>query len=171
MATIRGEKPDLVYFGGTTQSKGGQIAKDMIAAGLDCRLMVPDACYEEAFIQSAGAENLDERCYVTFGGLPPERLEGAGKAFVEKYTSRYGGAPEGYAIYGYEAAKVALAAIAKAGVKDRAAILRAALQIKDFNQGALGVWSFDANGDTTLKTISGNIVRGGRFQFVKLLGS
>ncbi len=171
MATIRGEKPDLVYFGGTTQSKGGQIAKDMIAAGLDCKLMVPDACYEEAFIQSAGAENLDERCYVTFGGLPPERLEGAGKAFVEKYTSRYGGAPEGYAIYGYEAAKVALAAIAKAGVKDRVAILRAALQIKDFNQGALGVWSFDANGDTTLKTISGNIVRGGRFQFVKLLGS
>ncbi len=52
MATIKGEKPDLIYFGGTTQSKGGQIAKDMVAAGLDCKLMVPDACYEEAFIQS-----------------------------------------------------------------------------------------------------------------------
>ncbi len=170
MATIKGEKPDLVYFGGTTQSKGGQIAKDMVAAGLDCKLMVPDACYEEAFIKSAGAENVNGRCFATFGGLPPEQLQGPGKAFVEKYEKQYGSKPEGYAIYGYEAAKVALAAIAKAGVKDRDAIRKAALEIKDFDQGALGVWSFDANGDATLKTISGNEIRNGRFEFVKLLG-
>jgi branched-chain amino acid transport system substrate-binding protein len=170
MATIKGEKPDLVYFGGTTQSKGGQIAKDMIAAGLDCKLMVPDACYEEAFIQSAGADNLNGRCYVTFGGLPPEQLTGPGKAFVDKYIQRFGGMPEGYAIYGYEAAKVALEAISRAGVKNRDAIRKACLAIADFNQGALGTWSFDANGDTTLRTISGNIVRHGRFEFVKLLG-
>jgi branched-chain amino acid transport system substrate-binding protein len=170
MATIKSEKPDLVYFGGTTQSKGGQIAKDMIAAGLYCKLMVPDACYEDAFIRAAGAENLNDRCYVTFGGLPPEKLQGPGRAFVEKYESRYKGKPEGYAIYGYEAAKVALAAIARAGVKDRAAILKACLEIRDFDQGALGTWSFDAHGDTTLKTISGNIVHDGRFEFVKLLG-
>jgi len=170
MATIKGLKPDLVYFGGTTQSKGGQIAKDMIAAGLDCKLMVPDACYEEAFILSAGAENLNDRCYVTFGGLPPEELQGPGKAFVEKYTKRYGAQPEGYAIYGYEAGKVALEAIARAGVKDRAAILKACLSIENFDKGALGTWSFDKNGDATIKTISGNIVHDGHFKFVKLLG-
>ena len=170
MATIKGEKPDLVYFGGTTQSKGGQIAKDMIAAGLDCKLMVPDACYEEAFIESAGAENVNDRCYVTFGGLPPEQLQGPGKAFVEKYLKRYGKAPEGYAIYGYEAAKVALEAITRAGVKDREALCRACLGIKNFDQGALGAWSFDANGDTTLTTISGIMVHEGEFKFVKLLG-
>jgi branched-chain amino acid transport system substrate-binding protein len=170
MATIKGEKPDLVYFGGTTQSKGGQIAKDMIAAGLDCKLMVPDACYEEAFITSAGAENVNDRCYVTFGGLPPEELKGPGRAFVEKYEKRFGGKPEGYAIYGYEAAKVALEAIRKAGVKDRRAILKACLAIKDFDQGALGTWSFDEHGDTTLKTISGNVVHDGKFELVKLLG-
>jgi branched-chain amino acid transport system substrate-binding protein len=170
MATIKGEKPDLVYFGGTTHSKGGPIAKDMIAAGLDCKLMVPDACYEEAFIESAGPENVNDRCYVTFGGLPPDRLQGAGKQFVDKYKARYGGEPEGYAIYGYEAGKVALEAIRRAGVKNREAILQACLAIKDFDQGALGKWSFDANGDTTLQTISGNIIHNGRFEFVKLLG-
>ena len=170
MATIKGLKPDLVYFGGTTQSKGGQIAKDMVAAGLDCKLMVPDACYEEAFIQSAGAENLNDRCYVTFGGLPPEELKGPGKAFVEKYTKRYGAQPEGYAIYGYEAGKVALEAISRAGVKDRAAILKACLSIENFDKGALGTWSFDKNGDATIKTISGNIVHDGHFRLVKLLG-
>ena len=88
MATIKGEKPDLVYFGGTTQSKGGQIAKDMVAAGLDCKLMVPDACYEEAFIQSAGAENVNDRCYVTFGGLPPERAARARARRSSRNTQR-----------------------------------------------------------------------------------
>ena len=169
MTTIKGLQPDLIYFGGTTQTKGGQIAKDMVAAGLACKLMVPDACYEDAFIAAAGASNLNDRCYVTFGGLPPQKLTGAGREFVEKYQARYGREPESYAIYGYEAAKVALAAIELAGRKDRPAIVAAALAIRDFQAGALGSWSFDANGDTTIRTISGSRVHNGKFEFVKLL--
>jgi len=170
MTAIRETRPDLIYFGGTTQSKGGQVAKDMVAAGLDCKIMVPDACFEEALIESAGAENLNNRCYATFGGLPPDALTGRGKEFVEKYRIRFKTTPEAYAIYGYEAAKVALTAIQKAGVKDRAAIVAACLAIRDFDQGALGTWSFDENGDTSLTTISGSIVRDGKFHFVKQLG-
>ncbi|MGD9721051.1 MAG: branched-chain amino acid ABC transporter substrate-binding protein [Pirellulales bacterium] len=170
MATIKGLKPDLVYFGGTTQSKGGQIAKDLVAAGLDSKLMVPDACYEEAFIKSAGAENLNDRCFITFGGMPPDKLTGPGKKFVDKYQQQFGGLPEGYAIYGYEAAKAAIEAIRRAGVKDRAAILKACQEIKDFDQGALGTWSFDKNGDSTLSTVTGSTVHNGHFEFVKILG-
>ncbi len=170
MATIKGMRPDLVYFGGTTQTKGGQIAKDMIAAGLDCKLMVPDACYEEAFIESAGADNVNDRCYVTFGGLPPDQLAGRGKQFVENYRERYGGDPEAYAVYAYEATLVALEAIRRAGVKNRQAILDACLAIENFDQGVLGTWSFDENGDTTLRTVSALIIRDGRFEFVKILG-
>lgn len=171
MTAVKSLRPDLVYFGGTTQTKGGQIAKDMLAVGLTCKLMVPDACMEEAFIRSAGAENLDNRCYVTFAGLPPRHLRGAGRRFVEKYRSRYGKMPEAYAVYGYEAAKVALAAIDRARVKDRQAILAACLGLRDFDGGALGTWSFDANGDSTLGTLSGSIVRDGKFEFVKMLGT
>jgi branched-chain amino acid transport system substrate-binding protein len=170
MTSIKASTPDLIYFGGTTQSKGGQIAKDMVAAGLKCKLMVPDACYEGAFIDAAGASNVNDRCYVTFGGLPAEELRGPGREFVERYKDRFHSEPEGYAIYGYEAGKVALAAIERAGSKDRDAIVAACLAIKDFDQGALGTWSFDANGDTTVTTISGNVVHDGKFQFVKLLG-
>jgi branched-chain amino acid transport system substrate-binding protein len=170
MTTIKGLQPDLIYFGGSTQTKGGQIAKDMVAAGLTCKLMVPDACYEDAFIKAAGAKNVNDRCYVTFGGLPPTELKGPGREFVEKYKARYGREPEGYAIYGYEAGKVALEAIRRAGRKDRQAIVDAALSIRDFRQGALGSWSFDDNGDTTITTISGSQVHNGEFQFVKLLG-
>jgi branched-chain amino acid transport system substrate-binding protein len=169
MATIKARGPDLVYFGGTTQTKGGQLARDLVAAGMNCKFMVPDGCMEDAFIEAAGADVLNGRCYVTFGGLPPDKLTGPGKVFVEKYQKRYGTMPEAYAIYGYEAAKVAIAAIARAGKKDRAAIVDACLSIRDFD-GALGRWSFDANGDTTLTTMSGNIVRDGHFEFVKMLG-
>jgi branched-chain amino acid transport system substrate-binding protein len=169
MTKVKAADPDLVYFGGTTQTKGGQVAHDMVAAGLTCKLMVPDGCMEDAFIEAAGADVLNGRCYVTFGGLPPDKLTGKGKEFVEKYTKRHGTAPEAYAIYGYEAAKVAVEAIRRAGAKDRAAILQAALALRDFD-GALGRWSFDANGDTTLTTMSGNIVRNGHFEFLKVLG-
>jgi branched-chain amino acid transport system substrate-binding protein len=40
---------------------------------------------------------------------------------------------------------------------------------KDFD-GALGTWSFDANGDTTSKIMSGQTVENGDFKFVKVLG-
>jgi branched-chain amino acid transport system substrate-binding protein len=131
--------------------------------------MCPDGCFEEAFIESAGAENLNDRCFITFGGLPPDKLEGAGKAFVEKYKAKYNSEPEAYAIYGYESAMVALEAVRKAGKKDRAAIVDACRTLKDY-EGALGKWSFDENGDTTMRVLSGNTVKDGKFTFVRLLG-
>ncbi|MFM7035911.1 MAG: branched-chain amino acid ABC transporter substrate-binding protein, partial [Planctomycetia bacterium] len=127
MARIKSAGPDLVYFGGTTQSKGGQLAKDMASAGITASLMVPDGCREQAFIDAAGAAILEGRCFVTFGGLPTERLSGKGADFVARYRSRFGEIPEGYAVYGYEAAQVVLRAIRDAGVKDRRAIADAAL--------------------------------------------
>jgi branched-chain amino acid transport system substrate-binding protein len=169
LRTVKDKQPDLVYFGGTTQSKGGQLAMDMVDVGLSAKLMVPDGCMEQAFIDSAGAANLEGRCFVTFGGIPPDQYSGAAKVFGEKYRAKYGTEPEAYSIYGYEAARVAIEAIRKAGVKDRAAIVKAAFSIRDF-PGALGTWSVDENGDTTLAAISGNVVQGGKFKFVKLLG-
>jgi branched-chain amino acid transport system substrate-binding protein len=162
--------PDMIYYGGTSQTGAGQVAKDMVAEGLRAILMVPDGCYENAFIQAAGADVFKKlKCYVTFGGMPPDQLEGKGKEFVEKYKAKYKVMPEGYAIYGYEAGKVALEAIKRAGKKDRQAILDAALKIKDFD-GALGKWSFDENGDTTSTMLSVSIVENGDFKFVKLFG-
>jgi len=141
----------------------------LVAVGLKAKFMVPDGCFEDAFIKAAGEENLNDRCYVTFGGLPPEKLTGKGKDFVDNYVKKYGNMPEGYAVYGYEAAKVALEGVRRAGKKDREAIRSACFTIRNF-EGALGSWSFDRNGDTTLKTMSGQIVRNGKFEFFTLLG-
>jgi branched-chain amino acid transport system substrate-binding protein len=82
--------------------------------------------------------------------------EGSAKEFADNYKAAYGADPEAYAIYGYEAAKVALAAIAAAGVKDRTKIRDAVFATKDF-KGILGTWGFDANGDTSVTTMSVSI--------------
>jgi branched-chain amino acid transport system substrate-binding protein len=162
MTKIKLKKPDLVYFGGTTQSKAGQVAKDMVKAGLDqCKLMGPDGCYEEAMIASAGAETLIGRFHCTFGGLTPDRLMiGDGKKFVEKYEKLFGKEPtEAYAIYGYECGRVAVEAIRKAGGKDRAAVCAGGRSIKDFDGASGSKWSFDENGDTTLQLMTGSTVK------------
>ena len=169
MTKVKASGPELIYFGGTTQTKAGQLVKDMLAVGLNAKFMCPDGCFEDAFIDSAGAANLENRALITFGGLPAEKLTGKGKTFVDNYQKKFGKVPEAYAAYGYECAKVALAAVQRAGKKDRDAIRAAGLTIKNFD-GVLGKWSFDKNGDTTLKTMSGNGVKDGKFVFLTTLG-
>jgi branched-chain amino acid transport system substrate-binding protein len=169
MAKIKQLDPDWIYFGGTTQTNAGQIAKDLVASGLRAKLMVPDGCFEEAFIQAAGPENVNERAFLTFGGLPPEKLTGKGAEFVKKYKEKYKSDPESYAVYGYAAGKVAVDALARAGKKDRAAVRQAVAETKE-TDGVLGSWTFDANGDTTLKVMSGNVVKAGKFAFETVLG-
>ncbi len=167
---VKATKPDMVYFGGTTQSNAGQVAKDMRSGGYEGMFMVPDGCFEQAFIEAAGAANLNGKTYITFGGLPPEKMTGKGAEFCAAYQSKFGAVPEAYASYGYESARVILLAIAQAKTKDRSGILAAVAATKDFN-GVLGKWSFDANGDTSSRVMSGQTVQDGKFVFVKVLGN
>ncbi len=163
------KKPDLVYFGGTTQSNGAQVLKDMVAGGVGAKYMGPDGCCEAAFVQAAGEDNVVDRAYFTFPGVPTERLSEKGKAFFAEYETKFGIKAEPYAIYGYECGLVAIDAIKRAGKRDRAAIVAAVAATKDFD-GALGRWSFDANGDTSIATFSGRVWKNGEFQFLKVLG-
>jgi branched-chain amino acid transport system substrate-binding protein len=166
---IRSTRPDLVYFGGTPQTNAGQIAKDMRAGGLDkVKLLLPDGCFDEALISSAGAVALNDRTYVTFPGLPPARLQGRGKEFYNAYLKKYNSEPSAFSVYGYDATSALIEAIKVAGNKDRLAIIEALKGLTDF-QGALGTWQFDENGDITLKHLSGNMVKNGAFEFVKTL--
>jgi branched-chain amino acid transport system substrate-binding protein len=168
---VKDAKPDLVYFGGTTQTKAGQIFKDMISVGLTCPMMGPDGTFETAMIESAGKESFEKApFYATFGGLPIEELkDGRGPTFIKNFTALYGKPPtEAYAAYGYECGLVALDALKRAGKKDRDAVRLAGLATENF-VGTIGKWSFDANGDTDSKVMSGNTVKDGKFVFDRKL--
>jgi branched-chain amino acid transport system substrate-binding protein len=154
---LASKTPDLVYFGGTTMTVNPSLFQHLATP-----LMVSDGCFEDAFLELAGKEKLEGRCYVTFGGIPPP------EEFAKKFEVKWGRKPEVYAVYGYEAARVALEAIRRAGVKDRDAIRRACLEIREF-RSELGVFGFDENGDTTHAVMSGYVVRNGAFEFERRL--
>jgi branched-chain amino acid transport system substrate-binding protein len=96
-------------------------------------------------------------------------LKGKGREFYEAYKKKFNSEPEAYAVYGYEAARVVLEAIQRAGKKDREAIRSAVAATKDFD-GALGKWNFDKNGDTSLKVMMVEEIKNGRFSPVKIVG-
>ena len=167
---VKATNPDLVYYGGITQNNAGQLWRDLRDAMPNVKLMGPDGILEQEWIDAAG--DAAEGTYITFGGLPADQLTGKGAEFIKNYNAKYpNNPPEAYTAYGYEAASVVLNAIEKASATNpadmaalRAAVLKAIGETKDY-QGVLGTWSFNQEGDTSLTAMSGNIVKGGKFQF------
>jgi branched-chain amino acid transport system substrate-binding protein len=158
---VRQSGADVVFFGGITQNNAGKLWQDLRATlGPDVKLMGPDGIFEQAWLDAAGPAA--EGTYITFGGVPPSKLTGAGATWYQNYKKKYNGEPEAYAGYGYESMKVALDAIAKAGKKDRASIRDMIFGERNFS-GALGTWSFTDTGDTSLTAMSGRQVKSGSF--------
>ena len=60
-------------------------------------------------------------------------------------------------------------AIERAGEKDRAKILEAVRSTKDFDKGIGEPFSFDENGDPTIFSMSGFIVKDGNFEFQEVI--
>ncbi len=96
-----------------------------------------------------------------------------GRQFLAAYKAKFGvGNPDPYAIYGYEAMKLAIDTIAKLGSQgnSKAAVLTALFAIKD-RHSVLGTYGFDKNGDTTLTKYGVyNVGPDGNPKFVKAVG-
>ena len=166
---IKDSGADLVYYGGIVDNNPAVLVKDLKAVAPTIKFMGPDGINCSEFLKQAGPAG--EGVYSTFGGVPPEKYTGKSADWLKAYDAKYQNkSPNAYAIYGYEAAKVVLAAIAKAGDKadDRATVLANVMGTKDYD-GVLGKWSFDANGDTTLTQFSGSVAKAGAWAFDKEL--
>ena len=102
--------------------------------------------------------------------LDPKLYPPSAQRCSRSTRQKYGIDPEPYAIYGYEAMKVALLAIQNAGDKgnDRQAVIDAFFKIKD-RDSVLGKYSIDPNGDTTLSDYGADKVVGGKLVFDKVI--
>ena len=167
---VKDSGADFVYYGGITQQNAAIVLKDVKSAVPTIKFMGPDGIFEDEFLKAAGPAA--EGIYVTFGGVTPDKYTGKSKDWLTRYKAKFGATdPDVYAIYGYEAALVAIDAIKRAGDKadDRATVRDNVFATKDFD-GVLGQkWSFDANGDTSVTVMSGAQVKSGKFGFVKEL--
>lgn len=152
---------DFLYYGAVIQSDPGVLLRDVRQAVPSIGFMGPDGIAGDDLMRQAGESAIG--AYVTLEVPPVSAYTGRMREWADRYRARYGEQPEIYAVYGYEAAKVVLAAIEKAGDRadDRAAVRDLVLGTKDF-AGVLGTWSFDANGDISVPTRVGRkVVRAG----------
>lgn len=163
---IKASGADLIYYTKNIGSNVNELLKVLERNKMTTRLMAAGRLYSLSDLDALNT-NTNDRFYLTRGAyalsaeypLPPyNEATPECAAFYRRYQARYGSAPTVFAIHGYDAMRVALAAIARAGKKDRAAILDALQATKDF-PGLLGTFSFDANGDTSLTPVYGYTVR------------
>jgi len=171
MNKIATENPDAIYFGGIIENNAAQLIKDKVGAGMsndEVAFIGPDGIFVDELLSQAG--DAAEGIWITFGGLPESELSQKGKEFVDKYESTYDDAIQPYTVYAYEAANVMLDAIERASeeaggeVPDREAVIKQVFATEDYH-GALGTWSFDEDGDTTLTELSIQRVENGEFVY------
>jgi branched-chain amino acid transport system substrate-binding protein len=166
---IKSSGADCFFFGGILQNKGAQMFKDVNAANPNMKLFGPDGVADTAFTTKLGSA-VEKMTYITNPTLDPKLYPPAAQDFFAKFKQKYGKDPEPYAIYGYEAMKVALLAIQNAGDKgnDKQAVIDAFFKIKD-RDSVLGKYSIDENGDTTLSDYGSDRVENGKLVFDKVI--
>jgi branched-chain amino acid transport system substrate-binding protein len=159
---------DCMFFGGITQNKGVQLFTDVNAANPTMKLFGPDGV-ADVFVTKI-SDKVAKQTYITNPTLDPKLYPPAAQDFFKSFKQKYGHDPYPYAIYGYEAMKVALLAIQNAGDKgnDRQAVIDAFFNIKD-RDSVLGKYSIDKNGDTTLTDYGANRVRDKKLVFDKVI--
>lgn len=164
MTKVASQTPDIFYLGAIVNLNSPKLVQDLrgVLSVDDCAFMGPDGLINQAFVEGAG--DASEGAYLTFGGLPPTELQGAGAAWADAMREKIGREPDAYSVYAFECAAVTLQAIDIVGEKDRASILEAMFTMKDF-RGLIGTWSFTGTGDPDTATLSLNVVTDGVITF------
>ena len=159
---------DCFVFSGITANNAVQLYKDFAAALPDAKLYGPDGVAETGFSdpkEGGLPADVASRVKVTVATLSPDEYPADGQEFFKSFTDKYNEPnPNPYAIYGYEAMRLALDAIERSETGEKADILKALFATKD-RESVLGTYSIDENGDTTLTDYGVYTIDGGELQF------
>ena len=161
---------DCFVFSGITSNNGVQIFKDFEAALPDGKLYGPDGVAETGFIDPKGGgipADVAAKVKVTVATLDPASYPPEGREFFAAFEREYKDSnPDPYAIYGYEAMRLAIDAIERSQTGKKEDIVKALFATKD-RSSVLGTYSIDENGDTTLTDYGVYTIKGGELDFDK----
>jgi branched-chain amino acid transport system substrate-binding protein len=160
---------DAFLFAGETDAGAPRMFNAVAAADPDMLLFAPGAAAAGAFASELSG-TAARQMRVTTSALPPSLLPASARTFRKRFRAEFGGEPAPEALFAYEAAKVVLSSIQKAGKRgnDRTAVVRAFFTTRD-RDSVLGRYSIDRYGDSSLTTLAGDRVRGSRFVLDKVL--
>ena len=161
---------DCFAFSGTTPNGGVQIFKDFSAAIPDAKLYGPDGVSNAEFFdpkEGGIPASVAQKTKITVATLDPESYPPGGQEFFEQYKSTYNVKNvDVYALYAYEAARLVLDAIERAGSTSKEDVLKALFDTKD-RASVLGTYSIDENGDTTVTDYGVYTIEDGSLKFDK----
>jgi ABC-type branched-subunit amino acid transport system substrate-binding protein/streptogramin lyase/predicted Ser/Thr protein kinase len=150
---------DGVFLGGTQTPYGRTPVRDLRAVlGRRVQILAPDGFPAEALIQEAGPAA--EGVVVSVPVVDPARLPPAGRRFVDAFEQAIEGKAAPHSPPTAQATEVLLDAIA-ASDGTRASVTRNLLRTRVEN-GILGSFEFDANGDTTTGGVTMYRIEGGK---------
>ena len=157
-----------MYFGGGADSNSVQLWRDLHDAAPDVLLIGSHNLLVPEFYGRIGAAAA--RTYLTSVAQDPSQLPARGQRFLRDYRREFGEPPDRFAAYGHAAMTMLLDAIGRAGndADERDRVVEETLATTDFDS-AVGKFSIDDNGDTSLDRIAGYRVRGDRLVFAASL--
>ena len=164
----KGAGADCFIYSGITANNAVQLYKDFSAALPDAKLYGPDGVAESGFAdpkEGGIPADVASKVKVTVATLSPDQYPPEGQEFFKQFSQKYGEKnPDPYAIYGYEAMRLALDAIERSKTGNKEDIVKALFDTKD-RESVLGTYSIDENGDTTLTDYGVYTINGGELQF------
>ena len=145
LTTIKGKKPDIVFFGGM-DAVGGPMMKQMKSLGLSAKFMGGDGICTTELVKLAGDAMADGQVVCAEAG----GVDGAFKKGIDdfgvKYKKRFNDDVKLYAPYVYDAVSVMVDAMQRAKSSDPAKYLPELAKTNGY-KGVTGTISFDSKGD------------------------
>lgn len=148
LTSLKATKPELLFYGGM-DAQAGPLVKQMRKLGMETRFMGADGVNTAEFAKLAG--KAAEGAYASSAGASKELMPGFAD-FNTKYKAKFGGEIQAYAPYTYDATKVLIDAMKRAGSADPKKFLS---EIgKTQLQGVTGPIAFESNGDVKNGTVT-----------------
>lgn len=142
LTKIKAEKPQFVFYPGHYQ-ESGLILKQARELGLNVPFIGGDGSYSPELVSIAG--NAAEGTYYTLMAMGYGVADAEIESFLTAYDSAYGGQPDVYSAYAYDAIQVIADAIRTGGYTAEG-IKSALYSTRDF-KGVTGYTTFDRYGE------------------------
>jgi branched-chain amino acid transport system substrate-binding protein len=166
LTTIKGKKPDVVFFGGM-DAIAGPMLKQMKSLGIKAKFMGGDGICSTELIKLGGDAIADDQVYCAeAGGVEGEAKAGMDE-FKSKYKAKFGSDVQVYAPYVYDSVKLMVDAMVKAKSSDPAKYLPV-LAATDY-KGVTGPIMFDEKGDIKNGALTLKTIRAGQLEVLAVI--
>lgn len=145
LTSLKAKKPDVVFFGGM-DAVAGPMLRQMKQLGIDAKFVGGDGICTGELPKLAAGTMGDNQVYCAEAGGVEGESKVSSDAFKAKFKEQYKVDVQIYAPYVYDAVKVMVAAMEKAGSADPAKYLPVLAKTEGY-KGVTGTITFDNKGD------------------------